>query len=668
MIHTREADDETARGARARFDGTVVLHCFSSPELLAPALERGYYVSFAGNVTYPKADGAPRGGRRGPRRPASSPRPTARTSRRSRCAAGRTSRRTSSTRSRRSPRRAARTSTSSRRRSTRTPTAAFGLAVSASRPKKALGQHFLVDENILGVIGRLAELDARRRRARGRARPRRPHALPRRPRRATSTPSSSTARSSRTLRDALGERTNVDLHWGDALALDLAALEPPPTKLVANLPYNVATPLVVESLDGAADARALVRDGAARGRRPLLRRARDEGVRRRLGARPARTRDGRASIPCRATVFRPPPNVDSALVAFERVAAAAPIADGQARSSRRRSRTGARRSPNSLALAGLAPRERGGGRARRDRPPPGRPRGGARSRRSSSRSRRRSAMSDGAPRPRRSTSPSSSGRSAPTASTRSSTVLQRIDLARPRRARAGATTLDGRRASPTTRSSRGALDAARRRGGRRAALARARSRSGSRSPPASAAAARDAAAALRLANAAARDAARARARSTARRGARRGRPVLPRRRAAARDAATARARAARRCRRTTASCSCCPTATRRRRPRPSTPRSTSATARTGSTSGAPRCSTRARATSRRPRDLAALPAERPRLVAARGRARAPRARSAPTSAAPARPSTGSSRPRPTPRGAARARGRGPHLGRRPPVG
>jgi TatD DNase family protein len=33
----------------------VILHCFSSPELLPAALDRGYYVSFAGNVTYPKA-------------------------------------------------------------------------------------------------------------------------------------------------------------------------------------------------------------------------------------------------------------------------------------------------------------------------------------------------------------------------------------------------------------------------------------------------------------------------------------------------------------------------------------------------------------------------------------------------------------------------------------
>lgn len=55
VIHTRDAEDETAK-ALERFDGTVVLHCFSSPGLLPAALERGYYVSFAGNVTYPRAD------------------------------------------------------------------------------------------------------------------------------------------------------------------------------------------------------------------------------------------------------------------------------------------------------------------------------------------------------------------------------------------------------------------------------------------------------------------------------------------------------------------------------------------------------------------------------------------------------------------------------------
>jgi TatD DNase family protein len=55
VIHTRAASDETA-AALADFAGTVVLHCFSTPELLPVALERGYYVSFAGNVTYPRAE------------------------------------------------------------------------------------------------------------------------------------------------------------------------------------------------------------------------------------------------------------------------------------------------------------------------------------------------------------------------------------------------------------------------------------------------------------------------------------------------------------------------------------------------------------------------------------------------------------------------------------
>ncbi|HEV2902882.1 MAG TPA: TatD family hydrolase [Gaiellaceae bacterium] len=54
VIHCRAADADVAR-ALGDFDGTVILHCFSSPALLGPALERGYYVSFAGNVTYPNA-------------------------------------------------------------------------------------------------------------------------------------------------------------------------------------------------------------------------------------------------------------------------------------------------------------------------------------------------------------------------------------------------------------------------------------------------------------------------------------------------------------------------------------------------------------------------------------------------------------------------------------
>jgi TatD DNase family protein len=54
VIHCRAAEPETG-AALGDFAGKVVLHCFSSPALLPIALERSYYVSFAGNVTYPSA-------------------------------------------------------------------------------------------------------------------------------------------------------------------------------------------------------------------------------------------------------------------------------------------------------------------------------------------------------------------------------------------------------------------------------------------------------------------------------------------------------------------------------------------------------------------------------------------------------------------------------------
>jgi TatD DNase family protein len=54
VIHTRAADEDTVAALR-EFDGTVVLHCFSSPHVLPVALERHWYVSFAGNVTYKNA-------------------------------------------------------------------------------------------------------------------------------------------------------------------------------------------------------------------------------------------------------------------------------------------------------------------------------------------------------------------------------------------------------------------------------------------------------------------------------------------------------------------------------------------------------------------------------------------------------------------------------------
>src|SRR6185436_13006639 len=118
------------------------------------------------------------------------------------------------------------------------------------QPKKALGQHFLVDENVLGVIGRMSNLEASdvvlevgpglgvlTRYLADRVRVVHAIELDR-----SLEPS---------LLDALAGRTNVRLIWEDALRLDLRTLQPSPTKLVANLPYNVATPLVVETLEHA---------------------------------------------------------------------------------------------------------------------------------------------------------------------------------------------------------------------------------------------------------------------------------------------------------------------------------------------------------------------------------------------------------------------------------
>lgn len=56
VIHTREAEEDTVAALVERAEGVeVILHCFSCPRRLAECLERGWWISFAGNVTYPKA-------------------------------------------------------------------------------------------------------------------------------------------------------------------------------------------------------------------------------------------------------------------------------------------------------------------------------------------------------------------------------------------------------------------------------------------------------------------------------------------------------------------------------------------------------------------------------------------------------------------------------------
>jgi 16S rRNA (adenine1518-N6/adenine1519-N6)-dimethyltransferase len=184
-------------------------------------------------------------------------------------------------------------------------------------PKRTLGQHFLVDQNILGVIGRLADLHAD------------DVVLEIGPGlgvlttyladRVTHVYAIEIDRSLEpSLAERLAGRPNVDLQFGDALSVDLERLAPDADKLVANLPYNVATPLVVESLDGLPSIRQWC---------VMVQRE----VADRFFATPSTKAYGAVSVliqlvvertgfhPTARTVFRPPPNVDSAIVAFRRV-------------------------------------------------------------------------------------------------------------------------------------------------------------------------------------------------------------------------------------------------------------------------------------------------------------------------------------------------------------
>src|SRR5581483_6184968 len=229
--------------------------------------------------------------------------------------------------------------------------------VSAERvtAKRELGQHFLADENILGVIGRLADLhpdDVVLEIGPGLGvltaylAPRVSRVV------AVEIDRSLEPR----LREQLAGHENTELVFGDAMSLDLAALDPPPGKLVANLPYNVATPLVVESLDGLPSIRRWC---------VMVQRE----VADRFFAAPGSKAYGAVSVliqlaaertglhPVSRTVFRPRPNVDSALVAFTRreLPSDYPAVKTvvQAAFAHRRKTL-----PNSLELAGVASRDR----------------------------------------------------------------------------------------------------------------------------------------------------------------------------------------------------------------------------------------------------------------------------------------------------------------------
>jgi 16S rRNA (adenine1518-N6/adenine1519-N6)-dimethyltransferase len=193
---------------------------------------------------------------------------------------------------------------------------AFGI-----RPNRELGQNFLIDSNILDVIGRAAELDATDvvLEVGGglgvlseylAERTRFVHVV------------ELDAKLEPPLRDALDPHPNTALHLGDAVKLDLAALDPAPTKVVANLPYGVAATVIlrtIELLPGAQRWVAMVQ----------------KEVGERFAAQAGSAAYGVPSVlaqlacdvrvlrPVSRTVFHPVPNVDSVLVGLTRTGPAA---------------------------------------------------------------------------------------------------------------------------------------------------------------------------------------------------------------------------------------------------------------------------------------------------------------------------------------------------------
>jgi 16S rRNA (adenine1518-N6/adenine1519-N6)-dimethyltransferase len=190
------------------------------------------------------------------------------------------------------------------------------------RPNRELGQNFLVDSNILGVIERAAELspeDVVLEVGGGlgvlsehlAARAEHVHVV------------EVDRRLEEALRDALAAHPNTTLHLGDALELDLGALDPSPGKVVANLPYGIAATALLHTiaeLPGCTLWVAMVQ--------------REVGER--LAAAPGTRAYGAPSVlaqlacrvrvlrPISRTVFHPVPNVDSVLVRMERRGPAPP--------------------------------------------------------------------------------------------------------------------------------------------------------------------------------------------------------------------------------------------------------------------------------------------------------------------------------------------------------
>jgi 16S rRNA (adenine1518-N6/adenine1519-N6)-dimethyltransferase len=188
------------------------------------------------------------------------------------------------------------------------------------RPNRELGQNFLIDDNLLGVIARAAELDPAdvALEVGGGVGVLSEYLAPR-------VAHLHVVELDRALEPALGDalapHANTTLHMADALELDVGALRPPPTKVVANLPYGVAATVLLRSIAELPQVHlwvAMVQLEVAE----------------RLAARPGTKAYGATSVlaqlscevrvlrPVPRSVFTPQPNVESALVRLRRIAPA----------------------------------------------------------------------------------------------------------------------------------------------------------------------------------------------------------------------------------------------------------------------------------------------------------------------------------------------------------
>ena len=186
------------------------------------------------------------------------------------------------------------------------------------RPNRELGQNFLIDDNLLDVIGRAAELgpdDVVLEVGGGLGvlseylapRVRHVHVVEIDPRLRPA------------LDDALGPFGNASLHVADAVRLDLAALDPVPDKVVANLPYGVAATVLLKSVAELPAAYLWV---------GMVQREVGERLAAAPGSKVYGATSAIAQLSCEvrvvrrvpATVFHPAPNVVSALVVLRRIA------------------------------------------------------------------------------------------------------------------------------------------------------------------------------------------------------------------------------------------------------------------------------------------------------------------------------------------------------------